>query len=129
LRLGLIIAGNALGSLAGNGVDFGAIKIGGPYAASPWKWIYVILGPCAMAVGIATLLILPSTPVKAWFLTPRERKIAILRLRSNNTGVHTRKFKWKQALSTFLDPQLWALLFFSFTFSFSNVAISRYVTG
>jgi ACS family allantoate permease-like MFS transporter len=126
LRIGLMIAGNAVGSLVGNGIDFGAVQLSGAYAASRWKWIYVILGPCALLVGVMVLFLLPATPMKAWFLTARERRIAVRRLMSNKTGIHTRKFKLRQGLSAFLDPQVYALCIFSFTFAFSNVAISRY---
>lgn len=122
-----MIAGNTLGSLIGNGVDFGALKLGGVYNDSRWKWIYVILGSCALFVGVAVMALMPATPMKAWFLTDREKRIAVRRLMSNNTGIYTRKFKIRQALSAFLDPQLYALSIFSFTFAFSNVAISRFV--
>lgn len=127
LRIGIIIAGNALGALIGNGIDFGALKLGGPYAASRWKWIYVILGSSALLVGLLVIFLMPVSPMKAWFLTRRERRIAVRRLMGNNTGIHTRKFKLRQALSAFLDPQVYALCIFSFTFAFSNVAVSRYV--
>jgi ACS family allantoate permease-like MFS transporter len=80
LRIGLMIAGNAVGSLVGNGIDFGAVQLSGAYAASRWKWIYVILGPCALLVGVMVLFLLPATPMKAWFLTARERRIAVRRL-------------------------------------------------
>jgi MFS family permease len=127
LRLGITIAGNAMGSLVGTGVDFGAVKLGGVYATSRWKWIYVILGPCALLAGIVIMFLLPATPMKAWFLTPREKYIAVRRVMGNNTGIHTRKFKLHQALSAFLDPQVYALCIFCFTFAFCNVAISRYM--
>jgi MFS family permease len=120
-----MIAGNAFGSLVGNGVDFGALRLGGVYAEHRWKWIYVILGSCALFAGILVMALLPATPMKAWFLTAQEKRIAVRRLMSNNTGIHTRKFKVRQALSAFMDPQLYALSIFSFAFSFSNVAISR----
>ncbi|KAJ5552822.1 major facilitator superfamily domain-containing protein [Penicillium frequentans] len=126
LRIGLMIAGNAVGSLIGNGVDFGAMKLGGLYDNSRWKWIYVILGTCAAFAGVIVLALMPATPMKAWFLTDREKRIAVRRLMSNNTGIHTRKFKIRQALSAFLDPQLYALSIFSFTFAFSNVAVSSF---
>jgi MFS family permease len=128
LRIGIIIAGNAVGSLVGTGINFGALELAGDYAASRWKWIYVVLGSCALFVGVVALFLLPATPMKAWFLSPRERRIAVCRLMSNKTGIHTRKVKWRQGLSAFLDPQVYLLCIFSFAFAFSNVAISRYVT-
>lgn len=127
LRLGIVIAGNAIGSLVGNGVDFGVIKLAGFYAASPLKWIYVILGSFALLFGLASIVLFPGTPMKAWFLTPREKRIAVCRLMSNQTGIYTRKFKPRQALSALTDPQLYLLCIFSFTFAFSNVAITRCV--
>jgi ACS family allantoate permease-like MFS transporter len=123
--MGICISGNAIGSLVGNGVDIGAVNLTGAFATSPWKWIYVILCSIAILIGVIICAMLPATPMKAWFLTQRERQIAVRRLMSNNTGIHTRKFKWKQGLSTFWDPQIYALCIFSFTFAFSNVAISR----
>jgi ACS family allantoate permease-like MFS transporter len=125
--MGIFIAGTAFGNLVGLGVDFGAIKLRGAYATSYWKWIYVILGPCTMLVGLLVCTLLPSTPMKAWFLNRRERQIAVRRLIGNQTGIQTRKFKWKQALGAFRDPQLYLLSVFSFTFAFSNNATSRYV--
>jgi ACS family allantoate permease-like MFS transporter len=124
-RLGIFISGTAFGNLVGQGIDLGAIKLRGCFADSPWKWIYIILGPCTIFIGVLVCAILPSTPMKAWFLTPREREIAVRRLAANQTGIQTRKFKWAQAGEAFLDPQLYLLMVFSFTFAFSNNAVSR----
>ncbi|KAF7126013.1 hypothetical protein CNMCM5793_002372 [Aspergillus hiratsukae] len=126
LRLGIFISGTAFGNLVGQGIDLGAIKMRGSFAASPWKRIYIILGPCTIFIGVLFCAILPSTPMKAWFLTPREREIAVRRLAANQTGIQTRKFKWAQAREAFLDPQLYLLMVFSFTFAFSNNAVSSF---
>ncbi|KAK2807940.1 hypothetical protein FQN50_005182 [Emmonsiellopsis sp. PD_5] len=126
LRMGIGIAGTAFGSLFGQGVDFGAIELKGVYAKSPWKWIYVILGSITMFIGLVIFAIFPATPMKAWFLSHREKQIAVLRLITNKTGIHTRKFKWKQVREAFLDPQLYCLVIFSFTFAFANNATSSF---
>ena len=123
--MGISIAGSAFGNLVGQGVDFGAIKIKGVYASSPWKWIYVILGSCTIFVGLVIFILFPATPMKAWFLNHREKQIAVRRLITNNTGIHTRKFKWRQVIEAFQDPQLYCLTVFYFTFAFTNDATSR----
>lgn len=125
LRVGIFIAGTAIGSLAGQGIDLGAVHISGAYAASPWKWIYVILGSVTMGFGVFTALVFPATPMRAWFLTAREKEIAVQRLAQNNTGIQTRKFKWKQVKEAFMDPQLYIFGVYSFTFAFVNNAIGR----
>lgn len=108
-------------------MDFGAIAIRGAYAASPWKWIYVLLGSVTMAYGVAAVFLFPSSPMQAWFLTAREKEIAVRRLATNNTGIHTGRFKWKQVKETFLDPQLYVYGVYSFSFAFVNNAVGRWV--
>lgn len=123
LRVGLFITGSALGNLIGIGVDFGAITIKGTYAAEPWKWIYVIFGSITIGYGILTFLAFPSTPMTAWFLTDRERIIAVRRVAKNATGVRSKKFKGRQLLEAAKDPQLYLLAIFSFSFAFVNNAV------
>ena len=125
LRAGIFISGSAIGSLAGQGIDFAAVRIQGAYATSPWKWIYVILGAVTIGYGVLATLIFPANPMSAWFLTEREKEIAVRRLAQNNTGIQTRKFKWKQVKEAYLDPQLYILGIFSFTFAFVNNAVGR----
>lgn len=121
LRLGLAIGGAGVGSIIGTGIDFGAVEIGGVYASSPWKWIYIIFGSATMGIGLIIFLLLPSSPMKAWFLrSDRERLIAVRRLAQNNTGIQTRKFKWEQLKEAAMDPQLWLLGIYAFSFSFCN---------
>ncbi|KAK2801450.1 hypothetical protein FQN51_005344 [Onygenales sp. PD_10] len=111
LRMGIGIAGTAFGSLFGQGVDFGAIELDGVYAKSPWKWIYVILGSITIFIGLVIFAIFPATPMKAWFLSHREKQIAVLRLSTNKTGIHTRKFKWKFGSFTLLLSGLLGRMF------------------
>ncbi|KAK4498080.1 hypothetical protein PRZ48_010736 [Zasmidium cellare] len=126
LRVGLFIAGSALGQLVGQGVDLGATSLKGAYEASPWKWIYVILGSVTMGFGIIAFFIFPATPMTAWFLTPKEKVIAVRRLMTNNTGIQTRKFKLKQLREAALDPQLALLGIYAFAFAFANAALGAF---
>ena len=128
LRLGLAIGGAGVGNIIGTGIDFGAVDIGGVYASSPWKWIYIILASATMGIGLIIFSLLPSSPMKAWFLRERERHIAVRRIAQNNTGIQTRKFKWKQLREAAMDPQLWLLGIYAFCFSFCNNIYSAYCT-
>ncbi|KIW37758.1 hypothetical protein, variant [Exophiala oligosperma] len=126
LRAGVYISGTALGALVGQGVDLGAVNIKGAYAASPWKWIYIILGPITIAFGFVVVALFPASPMNAWFLTAREREIAVGRLLQNNTGMKTRKWKWAHLREAYLDPQLYVLSIYSFTFAFVNLSIGSF---
>jgi MFS transporter, ACS family, allantoate permease len=105
----------------------GAVSIGGPYKSSPWKYIYILLGSISTAYGIFLLFFFPDSPMKARFLTERERNIAVQRLRKNNTGMQTRQFKSKQVIESFKDPQMYLITVILFTFAFANQSIGRYV--
>ena len=78
-----------------------------------------------MGLGLLTIVLFPANPMKAWFLSKEERGIAVRRLVRNNTGIQTRKFKWKQVREAYRDPQLYALSVYAFSFAFVNNAIGR----
>ena len=46
------------------------------------QYLYLIFGPITMLWGIIVFFTMPSSPMSAWFLTPRERKIAVVRVRT-----------------------------------------------
>jgi ACS family allantoate permease-like MFS transporter len=129
LRIGIWIAGASIGSIIGQAIDFGAVNIGGEYENHPWKWIYVILGSVSIGVGLFYFLVFPDSPMKARFLTEREKQIAVLRVQANNTGMQSRRFKLKQVAEAFMDPQLYIIALFGFCFSFANAALGRYVSN
>lgn len=62
----------------------------------------------------------------AWFLTQKEKVIAVRRLTTNNTGIQTRKFKLKQLKEAALDPQLALLGVYAFAFAFANAALGAF---
>lgn len=125
LRIGIWISGAPFGQLLGTAIDLGAINLDGTFAASPWKWLYIIFGSIAMGYGVIIYCLLPSTPMSAWFLNKRECAIAIKRLASNKTGVRNKSIIWSQVWQALKDPQVWMLCVIAFCFNFSNVAISR----
>lgn len=85
--------------------------------------MYVIIGSITTAWGIFYFLIIPDTPTRARFLTERQKAIAIERIRRNGTGMQSAKFEVRPALKALLDPQLWALIFISFTMQFAASAL------
>lgn len=106
--------------------DLGATSLTGVYESSPWKWIYVILGSVTIGTGLATFFIFPAAPMTAWFLTPKEKTIAVRRLTTNQTGIQTRKFKLKQLREVATDPQVALLGVYAFAFAFANAAGGSY---
>ena len=67
---------------------------------SGWKYIYVILGSVAMFWGLIVVILFPSSPMKAWFLTDREKAIAVRRLASNHSESWLSHPRWDKYIYT-----------------------------
>jgi hypothetical protein len=100
---------------------------GGPFKGHIWKYLYLIFGLIAVVYGIIATFILADNPLQARWLKPRERDIAVMRLRGNGTGIHSRALKLDHVKEALLDPQLYALSVAAFGIAFCNAAFGRCV--
>lgn len=90
-----------------------------------WKLLFLILGAVTTFWGIVLLLLLPSSPSEARFLTPDERALCLQRTVANKTGILEKsEFKVPQMMAGLLDPQAWLLFLMMFTVSVANGGIS-----
>lgn len=105
-------AGNAVGSFFGDLIAYGIGHGHGPL--SPWKYMFITFGGFTVLWSAVLLLFLPDSPWKMRFLNEREKKIAVLRVMSNHTGISASHWKWKQAFSVAVDPQAWIFFCISF---------------
>ncbi|ATY63955.1 Major facilitator superfamily general substrate transporter [Cordyceps militaris] len=111
-------AGAGVGGLVADAVTYavsGGGFAGGRYAT--WQLIFLIFGPISIAWGVFLFFALPTSPMTAWFLTEREREVAVLRKNQvieNHTGIENRTYKVHQAKEALLDPQVWMLCANSF---------------
>lgn len=94
---------NILGGLIGYGIGFINADI------PAWKFPFVIFGSITIVWGFVFLYFAPSNPIKAKWLTPEEKAIAVLRLAENETGIDNKKFKWYQVKEALIDPSFWLL--------------------
>lgn len=125
LRVAIWFAGAPFGALIGQAFSYGAVQVGGAFRNSPWKWIYIFIGSTSMAYSIIFLFLFPDSPMKGRFLTHRERHIAVLRVRSNNTGIQTRQWKMYQVWDALKDPQTWLLTTIKFAIAFANTCFAK----
>jgi hypothetical protein len=63
-----------------------------------------------MLWGIIVFLLLPDNPTNARWLSVAERKLAVERLRANQTGIESKRWKPRQALEALTDVKI--LVFF-----------------
>jgi membrane-associated phospholipid phosphatase len=78
---------------------------------------------------IPNLLHLSNSLADLWFrkwLNDEERKVAIERLRNNQTGIKNRLIKWYQAREAALDPKTWLFVLFGLSTQVVNGAVSNF---
>lgn len=87
-----------------------------------WQLIFLVCGSVTVAWSALVWFCLPADPTSARFLKPRERLIAVDRLRSNRTGLKSRHFKVRQALEALTDPQCIIIALWSGISTITNIA-------
>ncbi|KAI1859669.1 uncharacterized protein JN550_011864 [Neoarthrinium moseri] len=131
--------GIALGGLLGYGMQSltdlrceiltGAIGIGSIKGSLPsWKYEFLIIGALCCIWGIVMFIFLPDSPVTAKGLTRAEKRMAVQRLRENQTGIENKHLKWPQVHEAFMDIKLYLFFFLGVVCNVPNGGISNFGT-
>jgi MFS family permease len=96
-------------------------------AIAQWQLLFLILGAVTSAYGVVLFLTLPDSPVKAIFLKPNERAIAVQRTLKNKTGVMDQgNFRWNQVWMAVKDLQTWFLVLYTLCVNFCNGGLTSF---
>jgi MFS family permease len=72
-----------------------------------YQIIFLFCGLLTVTYSIVMLVLMPDSPMKAKYLNERERIIAVERLRANQMGIQSGKWKWDQVWETLIDFKTW----------------------
>lgn len=95
LRTACWISMNAIAQIVGSFLMYGIGKTNKSKLAD-WKIMFISCGAISLVAGVAFYLWIPISPRTAWFLTPREREIAVKRLYEESDRTATNKFNKQQ---------------------------------
>lgn len=126
IRIGLWYTANGFGIAIGGLFGYGIGQIKG--ALPSWKYEFIINGALCCIWGIGMVVFLPDTPVTAPQLSDREKRLAVERLRDNQTGVENRTMNPKQILEAFLDWKVWTFFLLGCPGNIPNGGISNFGT-
>ncbi|KAF7309172.1 MFS general substrate transporter [Mycena kentingensis (nom. inval.)] len=112
IRVGYWFLMNGTAQIISGFISFGTLHIHTP-AFEPWQWLMVITGTLTFITSLLFWFLFPDSPTNAWFLTPQERAVAVLRIKVNQTGVENKRFKKEQMIEALLDPKTWLFALFS----------------
>ncbi|KAJ7081269.1 MFS general substrate transporter [Mycena epipterygia] len=112
LRVGYWFLMNGTAQIITGFISFGTLHIQ-TGAFEPWQWLMIITGILTLITSASFWFFFPDSPTNAWFLTPQERVVAVMRLKQNQTGVENKHFKKEQMIEALLDPKTWLFALFS----------------
>ncbi|KAI0407297.1 putative MFS allantoate transporter [Xylaria palmicola] len=126
VRMGLWYTANGFGIALGGllGYAIGSIK----GALPSWKYEFLIIGALCSAWGIVMFIFLPDSPVTAKGLSRAEKRMAVQRLRENQTGIENKHLKGYQVKEAFLDVKLYLFYFLGLVGNIPNGGISNFGT-
>ncbi|KAJ6626487.1 MFS general substrate transporter [Mycena sp. CBHHK59/15] len=112
LRVGYWFLMNGTAQIISGFISFGSLHIK-TKAFEPWQWLMIITGILTLITSLAFWFFFPDSPTNAWFLTPEERAVAVLRIKENQTGVENKHFKKEQMIEALTDPKTWLFALFA----------------
>lgn len=97
IRTACWISMNALAQIIGSFLQYGIGKTNKSSVAD-WKLMFIACGVISLVGGVLFYLWIPISPRTAWFLTEREKEIAVKRLYDESDRTATNKFKKEQLM-------------------------------
>ncbi|KAI5124304.1 hypothetical protein M0805_008912 [Coniferiporia weirii] len=73
----------------------------------PWQWLMIITGIITLITSVVFWFFFPDSPANARFLSAEDKRLAVLRIKANQTGVENKHFKLSQLYETLRDPKTW----------------------
>ncbi|KAJ7859783.1 MFS general substrate transporter [Mycena olivaceomarginata] len=111
-RVGYWFLMNGAAQIISGFISFGTLHIT-TSRFEPWQWLMIITGIITFITAALFWFLFPDSPTTAWFLSPHERAIAVLRIRENQTGVENKHFKREQMVEALVDPKTWSFALLS----------------
>ncbi|KAL9595653.1 MAG: hypothetical protein Q9219_006321, partial [cf. Caloplaca sp. 3 TL-2023] len=126
IRMGIWYTANGLGIAGGGLLGYAIGNIKGSLPS--WKYEFLIIGALCSIWGIVMFIMLPDSPVTAKLLTKKQRRMAIERLRENQTGVENKHMKGYQIKEAFMDYKLYLFFMLGVVGNIPNGGISNFGT-
>ncbi|CRK10060.1 putative transporter like protein [Verticillium longisporum] len=116
---------NTFAGVFGGILSYAIGQIDGSLAT--WKYIFIIYGAVTVLAGGLVFFALPDSPSKAWFFNETEKKLALVRLAENQTGIDSHKtFSAKQILETLRDPKCYCIWACAFGYAIANAGVTNF---
>ena len=115
LRVGYLFVAAAIAGGVGGLLAYGIGFMDGVAGQKAWRWIMIIEGLPTFVLGIAVWFGLANEPATAWFLTPEEKELMIVRrARQIGSTMTSDQFHKEDMIKAFKDWKVWMFCFGQF---------------
>ncbi|MCJ1310089.1 hypothetical protein MMC25_003750 [Agyrium rufum] len=128
LRTGFFIAAAPLATSFASSLAWLITKAGERLPIPAWRLLFIVEGFPAIIVAVIAWFQIPDSPGKAPYLTLREKKVALLRLKAEKGSTakvdgQKRRLDWHEIGQTLKDPKCWitSMMFFSCNVAFASL--------
>ena len=128
-RVGIFISAAPLATSFASSLAWVIVKVSQNGPIEPWRALFLVEGFPSVVAAFFAYYIVPDSPSTARYLTPRERRVARLRLGPQSPSqvarAHSERINLSEILTTLLDRKayLTALMFFSANIAFSSLPV------
>ncbi|KAK0105914.1 hypothetical protein ONS95_004427 [Cadophora gregata] len=91
-----------------------------------YQVIFLYCGGLTLVFSAIAFWLFPDSPMEAKFWKEGERDIAIERLRANQMGIISRKWRWDHVVEALLDPKSWCWFFLVMAISIPSGGIGTF---
>lgn len=117
---------NGLGGVLGGSIAYGLAIHAKSYTIESWKILFIITGLISVLFGVLFYFYIPENPSKAWFLSEEERLQQVQRIKSNQQGFGSKKFKRYQFIEAFKDIRTWIYIVWGLTAQIPNGGLGSF---
>lgn len=104
VRIAAFYSTNGAATIVAAALSYGLAQIQNP-ALAAWRILFLTVGLLTVLSAFPIWWYMSDDVATAWFLTEEERLQAVERLRANQAGYTSRKFKWKHLLEIAIEPK------------------------
>lgn len=126
MRTALWFSCNGFGIIMGGAIAYGCALHDIHYSFEAWKVLFIITGLMTIIVGIVFMFHMPDSPTKAWFLSEKEKRLVIERIRNNKQGFGNKHFKKYQFIEAMLDINTWLYFLFGVASNIPNGSLTNF---
>ncbi|KAJ5453428.1 allantoate permease [Penicillium daleae] len=91
-----------------------------------WRSFFWITGVITLIYAVIVGIFLPDNPVKAKFISQREKYVAVERMRADQLGIENKTFIRSQIWELVKDPKTWLMFFFHVWVSIPNGGLTNF---